>query len=162
MILTNGESQAHSVMFGRMLDLFTNAAPKDYNAEALEYTKNAPRYKAEENKRIDETHIANTNLSLSLSGYPGTYSSRLYGDVTVTEKDGKLVMRLLPALDFVADLKHWHYDTFEIKWRPSVTYNFPRGFVTFTIDKNGMTDQMQIDQRNTDFWFYELDLRRTK
>jgi CubicO group peptidase (beta-lactamase class C family) len=161
-ILTNGESQAHSVMFGKMLDLFTNAPSKDYNAEALEYTKNAPRYKEEENKRIDESHIANTEPSLPPSGYAGTYSSRLYGDVTVTEENGKLVMRMLPAPDFVADLEHRQYDTFEIKWRLSVAYNFPRGFVTFTIDKNGVTDQLQIDQRNTDFWFYELDLRRTK
>ena len=26
---------------------------------------------------------------------------------------------------------------FQIKWRPTVAYNFPRGFVTFTIDKTG-------------------------
>ena len=56
----------------------------------------------------------------------------------------------------------WHSDTFEIRWRPSVAYNFPRGFVTFTIDKNGKTDELKIDQPNNDFWFYELAPKRVK
>jgi hypothetical protein len=41
-----------------------------------------------------------------------------------------------------------------------VAYNFPRGFVTFTIDKTGATDEMKIDQPNNDFWFYELEFKR--
>ena len=86
----------------------------------------------------------------------------MYGDVTIAEENGKLVLRLVPAPNFVADLEHWHYDTFQIKWRSSVNYNFPRGWVTFTIDKNGKTDQLKIDQPNNDFWFYELELKRTK
>jgi len=40
-----------------------------------------------------------------------------------------------------APMFHWHFDTFQIHWRSSVNYNFPRGFVTFTIDKDGKTDQ---------------------
>ena len=31
-----------------------------------------------------------------------------------------------------------------------------------TLDQNGKTDQLKIDQPNNDFWFYELDLHRTK
>lgn len=38
----------------------------------------------------------------------------------------------------------------------------PTRFVTFTIDKDGKTDQLKIDQPNNDFWFYELDLHRVK
>ena len=86
----------------------------------------------------------------------------MYGDVTIADEGGKLVMRFVQSPNFVADLEHWHYDTFVIKWRPSVAYNFPRGFVTFTIDKSGKTDQLKVDQPNNDFWFYELDLRRSK
>jgi putative alpha-1,2-mannosidase len=81
-------------------------------------------------------------------------------DATVWTENGKLVLRLKPAPNFVADLEHWHYDTFKIKWRPSVAYNFPQGFVTFTIDKSGKPDELKIDQPNNDFWFYELEFRR--
>ena len=86
----------------------------------------------------------------------------MYGDVIISEENGKLVMRFSASPNFVADLEHWHYDTFQIKWRPSVSYNFPRGFVTFTIDKNGKTDEIKIDQPNNDFWFYELSPRRKR
>ena len=117
---------------------------------------------AEENAKIDASQIKNTKTSLALKDYAGTYSSQMYGDVTMTEENGKLVLRMLPAPNFVADLEHWHYDTFQIKWRSSVNYNFPRGWVTFTIDKNGKTEQLKIDQPNNDFWFYELELKRSK
>jgi hypothetical protein len=30
------------------------------------------------------------------------------------------------------------------------------------LDQNGKTDQLKFDQPNNDFWFYELDLHRTK
>ncbi|HMJ08870.1 MAG TPA: serine hydrolase domain-containing protein, partial [Pyrinomonadaceae bacterium] len=69
------------------------------------------------------------------------------------------LLRFAPAPNFVADLEHWQNDTFRVKWRPSVAYNFPRGFVTFTIEK-GRTGDLKIDQPNSDFWFYELTPKR--
>ena len=117
---------------------------------------------AKEKAKVDAARAKDTKPSLALAQYAGTYGDKLYGDVTVTEENGKLVMHFGPSPNFVADLEHWHYDTFEIKWRPSVSYNFPRGFVTFTIDKDGKTDQLKVDQPNNDFWFYELDLKRVK
>jgi hypothetical protein len=142
--------------------MFVDAPKRDWNAEAV---ANAARNKAadeENSKKIDSARVPNTNPTLALANYPGTYTSQMYGDVTIADENGKLVMRMVPAPNFVADLTHWHYDTFEIHWRPTVHYDFPRGFVTFTIDKDGKTDQLKIDQPNNDFWFYELDLHRTK
>ena len=81
-------------------------------------------------------------------------------DVSIAVEDEKLVLRMEPAPAFVADLEHWHYNTFRIHWRESVNYDFPPGFVTFAIDGAGKTDQLTIDQPNNDFWFYELKLRR--
>jgi hypothetical protein len=78
------------------------------------------------------------------------------------EENGNLVLRFVQSPNFVADLEHWHFDTFQIRWRPTVAYNFPHGFVTFTIDKTGRTDEMKIDQPNNDFWFYEIEFKRKK
>lgn len=161
-ILTNGESAAFNIMFNKMLDSFTGAPNRDYNAETLKRNESAKKAEAEETAKVDAARVKNTKPSLALAGYAGTYRSEMYGDVTIAEENGKLVLRMIPAPNFVADLEHWHYDTFQIKWRPSVAYNFPRGFVTFTIDKDGKTDQLKIDQPNNDFWFYELDLKRVK
>jgi len=159
-ILTNNESPSFAVMMNKMLDIMVGAKARDWNTEAIERDKNNKATEEKEKARVDAARVPNTKPTLTLAGYGGTYTDKMYGDVTVTEENGKLVLRMLPAPDYVADLEHWHYDTFQIHWRPSVAYNFPRGFVTFTIDKNAKTDKLTIDQPNNDFWFYELDLHR--
>jgi hypothetical protein len=161
-ILTNSESPGFIVMMNKIRDVLVNAPKRDWNAEAVEQVKRGKANAAENDKKVDATRIANTKPTLALSNYAGTYADKMYGDITVTEENGKLVMRFLPSPNFVADLEHWHHDTFVIKWRPSVAYNFPRGFVTFTIDKNAKTDELKIDQPNNDFWFYELTPRRKR
>ena len=161
-VLTNSESPAFQIMMSKIRDMLVGAPKRDYNAEAVKQVADGRSRDSDEAKKVDAAHVLNTKPTLANSAYAGTYTSEMYGDVNVVEEKGKLVMRLAPAPNFVADLEHWHYDTFRIKWRPSVNYNFPRGFVTFTIDKNGKTDQLKIDQPNNDFWFYELELKRTK
>jgi CubicO group peptidase (beta-lactamase class C family) len=162
-VLTNSEAGAYSTIANKVFDVFLDVAPKrDWSAEKLERAKKAKLKEAEDDKKIVAARVPNTKPSLSIADYAGTYTGTLYGDATVTEENGKLVLRLLPAPNFVADLEHWNYDTFLIHWRPSVAYNFPRGFVTFTLDKTGRTDQLKIDQPNNDFWFYELEFHRNK
>jgi CubicO group peptidase (beta-lactamase class C family) len=161
-VLSNNESPGYSIMRDKIIDVFTNAPKRDYNSEVFERSKLSKANAAEAARKVDATRVPNTRPTLGLNNYVGVYTSQMYGDVTITEENGRLVMRFPPSPNFVADLEHWHYDTFQIKWRPSVAYNFPRGWVTFTIDKNGKTDQLKIDQPNNDFWFYELDLKRTK
>ncbi len=161
-VLTNNESPTFQIMMAKIRDMFVDAPKRDWNEEAKAQIAAGKAADADEAKKVDAAHVPNTKPSLATSAYAGTYTSQMYGDVTVAEENGKLVLRLGPAPNFVADLDHWHYDTFQIHWRQSVHYNFPRGFVTFTIDKNAKTDMLKIDQPNNDFWFYELELKRTK
>ncbi len=161
-VLTNFESSASAFIRNKVLDVMLDAPKRDWSGEALERSKAAKTREAEADAKKDASRVLNTKPTLALGGYAGTYTSQMYGDVIVTEENGKLVMRLGPAPNFVADLEHWHFDTWQIRWRPTVHYNFPRGWVTFTIDGNGKTDQLKIDQPNNDFWFYELDLHRSK
>jgi hypothetical protein len=37
----------------------------------------------------------------------------MYGEVTVTEAEGKPVFRYRPG--FTGELEHWYYDTFRVK-----------------------------------------------
>jgi CubicO group peptidase (beta-lactamase class C family) len=161
-VLTNNESPSYQVMMAKIRDLFVGAPEKDLIQLAKDQVAAGKAAQAEADKKIDDARLPNTKPSLPLSGYAGTYTAQMYGDVIVTEENGHLVMRLGPAPNFVADLEHWQLDTWQIHWRPTVHYNFPRGFVTFSIDKNAKTDKLTIDQPNNDFWFYELDLHRSK
>jgi CubicO group peptidase (beta-lactamase class C family) len=161
-VLTNNESPSYQIMMAKIRDVLVGAPKHDWNEDAIKQVEANKKAQADADKQSDAARIPNTKPSIALSGYAGTYTSQMYGDVTVSEENGKLVMRMVPTPTYVADLEHWHLDTFRIHWRPSVGYNFPRGFVTFSIDKNGKTDRMKIDQPNNDLWFYELDLPRTK
>ncbi len=159
-ILTNNESPSFYIMMKKMLDVMVGAPAHDWNADAVQREKDNKAQAAKDDAASDAARKLNTKPTLPLASYAGTYSSDMYGDVTIAEENGKLVMRMVPTPDYVADLEHWHYDTFRIHWRPSVGYNFQRGFVTFTINKDAVPDQIKIDQPNNDLWFYELDLHR--
>ena len=161
-VLTNSETGVNTIMQNKIFDVFLNAPKRDWSAERLERAKKNKAKEAEEDAKLVASRAANTKPSLPTKDYAGNYVDQLYGDATVAEENGKLVLRFVQSPNFVADLEHWHYDTFQIKWRPSVAYNFPRGFVSFTIDKTGAVDEMKIDQPNNDFWFYELAFRRSK
>ena len=84
----------------------------------------------------------------------------MYGDATVSEESGRLVLKLKASPNFVGDLEHWHFDTFAVKWRDSVVYPFGRGFVTFVIDAQGKVSELKLDVPNPDFDFKELEFKR--
>jgi CubicO group peptidase (beta-lactamase class C family) len=159
-VLTNSETGVNTILQNKIFDVFLAAPKRDWSAERLERAKQNKARETEAEAKILASRQANTKTSLALRDYAGNYVDQLYGDATIIDENGKLVLRFVQSPNFVADLEHWHYDTFQIKWRPSVAYNFPRGFVTFTIDKMGKTDEMKIDQPNNDFWFYELEFKR--
>lgn len=161
-VLTNSETPAFRIMMSKIRDVLLNAPARDWNAEAKTAVERNRASADSRKKEIDAQRVADTKPSLPLSGYTGDYSDKMYGDIEIKEENGSLVMRFLPSPNFVADLEHWHYDTFLIKWRSSVAYDFPRGFVTFTLDTRGRTDELKIDQPNSDFWFYELSPKRVK
>lgn len=160
-VLTNGETAAYQVLRNNILDVMLDVSPKrDWSAEALNFVNSQKKADSDEAAKIDAARKLNTNPTLALKDYAGTYSSQMYGDVTIKEENGKLVLRLAPAPNFVADLEHWENDKFQIKWRSSVKYNFPRGWVSFVVDANKKANELKIDQPNNDFWFYELELKR--
>lgn len=161
-VLTNSESGAATIMRNKIFDVFLDAPKRDWSAESLKRAADNKAKAAEADRKTVAARIKDTKPSLALKNYQANFTDQLYGDANVAEENGKLVLRFVQSPNFVADLEHWHYDTFQIRWRPSVSYNFPRGFVTFTIDKNGSVDEMKIDQPNADFWFYELAFKAKK
>jgi CubicO group peptidase (beta-lactamase class C family) len=162
-ILTNSESALPPALANQILDIMLGlAAKRDWCEEALLQSKVAEKAVAVARAGILAGRVAEAKPSLPLSGYAGTYRCAMYGDVAVAVENGALVMRMVPAPNMIADLEYWHYDTFRIHWRDTVSYAFGPGLVTFTLDGKGVTDQLKIDQPNNDFWFYELDLHRVK
>lgn len=160
-VLTNSESSASRFIRDRVLECFMGVAERpDRSGDSLVKFLDGEKKKAEAQAKQDASRKTDTTTTVPLAELAGTFRSDLYGDVVVALENDHLVLKMLPAANFVADLEHWQYNTFVIRWRSSVKYNFPRGFATFTIDANGKPSQLILDQPNDDFWFYELDLRR--
>jgi CubicO group peptidase (beta-lactamase class C family) len=162
-VLTNSESSASRFIRDRVLECFMGVAERpDRSAEAVAKQVETDQQNAAKRDRIDAERKKDTSTTVPIGDLAGRFRSDLYGDVVISVEGDRLVLSMEPAQNFVADLEHWHYNTFQIRWRKSVKYNFPRGFVNFTINASGKPDQLVIDQPNDDFWFYELDLRRVE
>ncbi|HVQ36447.1 MAG TPA: serine hydrolase [Pyrinomonadaceae bacterium] len=159
-VLTNSETPLSTILANKAVDLFLGVAPRDWSAESQVRTKANEEASKAAAKKIEDGRVLNTKPSLPLSAYVGTYTGALFGDAKITEANGKLVLQLMPSSLFIGDLEHWNFDTFRVKWRDSIVYPFPRGFVTFTLSPQGKPNELKIDVPNPDFDFKELELRR--
>ena len=148
-------------MMNKVFDVFLALPKRDWNAEVLARVNQGKAVAKKAELEEESARVKDTKPSLALSQYAGSYSGAMYGEGRITEENGKLVLRLVQSPNLVADLEHWQYDTFQVKWRDSVSYAFGRGFVTFILNAKGKVDEMKIDVPNPDFDFKELEFKRT-
>jgi hypothetical protein len=161
-VLSNSETTLPSSLVNKVFDLFLGAPARDWSAEFLAQSKATRETRKDNAQKLEAERVQNTRPSLPLERYAGSYAGVMYGEAKITEENGKLVLRLVRSPNFVGDLEHWQYDTFRVKWRSSIVYPFPRGFVTFTLDARGRVDEMKIDVPNPDFDFKELEFKRAQ
>lgn len=83
--------------------------------------------------------VEGTKPSVDPARFAGLYTDPLYGDIRVDLEDGQLVIRYSP--EYVADLEHWHYDTYRATWRPA---GFGRTFATFELDHLGNVKALEL------------------
>lgn len=159
-VLTNSETPLQTFLYFKVFDVLLGAPPRDWSAEYVARARAAREREEAAARRLEEARVPGTKPSLPLASYAGTYGGAMYGDAKVSEEGGRLVLRLLPSPNYVGDLEHWHFDTFRLKWRESVVYPYPRGWVTFNLDAQGKVGEMKIDVPNPDFDFKELEFKR--
>ncbi len=123
-----------------ILDSYLNVKPRDWSAEYLKNQKLAEERASAARKKREEERVKNTRPSLTQDQYLGTYRNEMYGDVTISEQNGKLLMRFYPGME--GELEHWHHDTFRVIW-----HDRTRGdeFVTFTLNTAGKVESLKWD-----------------
>lgn len=161
-VLSNSETSLPSIMVNKIFDTFLAVPKRDWSAEILARVNQSKAAGEAEEKKLEDERAKNTKPSLQLQQYAGTYTGMMYGDARVALENGKMIVRLVASPNFVGDLEHWQYDTFRVKWRDSVSYPFPKGFITFTLNAKGKVDEMKIDVPNPDFDFKELEFKRVE
>lgn len=158
-VLTNAMTDIAGVVVNRVLDAYLGRPDRDYSAEGLpNFARSREEFHARQDA-IEGGRIPGTRPSLDLSAYSGTYGGAFFGDATVELEEGRLVLRLLPNPDLVADLEHLHLDTWVIRWRKELAW-FGSGTAQFVLDATGKVTEMKLDVPNDDLWFHELEFLR--
>lgn len=129
----------HALMF-KAIDLFVTSGNRDWSKEFLKLYQSIKDSTKKYQNEADAKRVMNTKPTLPLENYAGTYSSPLYGEVVIDEKDGQLKMNINHILPVT--LTHWNYDTFKCHyskphWLPSM--------ILFSLNKEGKIASMEID-----------------
>lgn len=124
----------------RVIDALLGLPQRDWSAELLALAKRAEARSEERAREVEQRRIPNTRPSLALDAYAGTYRSDVYGDVTLRVEGARLILDYAP--DYVADLEHWHHDTFRAVWRRP---GFGRDFVTFSLNRDAEAAELELD-----------------
>jgi hypothetical protein len=98
------------------------------------------------------------------SQYAGTYHDNWLGDVTLTEKDGKLWFQAKRSPKLNGEVLPYKANTMVVKW--TIRSMDADAFMIFSLDENGKPDgfKMKPVSAATDFSydFQDLDLKRVK
>ena len=101
----------HALML-KVFDLYTNAPARDWSADLLKLYGDAKIIQDKTQTEEEKKRIRNTRPSLPLSAYVGGYEHPAWGNLLITEKNGKLQMRMGLGEENAGTLQHWNYDSF--------------------------------------------------
>ena len=158
-VLTNQQSGgAFQALTYRILDHYMNAPGTDWTAAFRKSEEMGRANAAEVEKRQAAARASDSKPSLPLAKYAGRYTDAWYGDITISQENGKLVLRFSHTPALVGDLEHWQYDTFVARWRDRTME--ADAFVSFSLKPDGGIDQMKMAAVSplTDFSFDFQDL----
>lgn len=158
-VLTNSMTGISEMLAYHVIDRVLGGELQDWSSDNLADFKKS---RVEFNNRITKATtavVADTKPSHPIADYTGKFRCPMYGDATVQLDGNQLVFQLAPYPALVAELKHLHYDTFEIRWKNQFAW-FEGGTAHFVADAKGKFQSIELDVPNDDLWFHEIKLKR--
>jgi CubicO group peptidase (beta-lactamase class C family) len=158
-VLTNSLTSIADLLSYAAVDILLETGAKDWSQENLaKFRKSREEFQLRVTKAITPA-VEGTKPSHPLEDYTGNYRCPMYGDASVSVAEGQLMLSLQPNSSLVANLKHLHYDTFEIQWRHEFAW-FDGGTANFVADAQGKFQRIELNVPNDDLYFHELKLQR--
>ncbi|MEO1413781.1 MAG: serine hydrolase [Bacteroidota bacterium] len=133
---------------------------KDWNAEFKVYEKGYENYSAEEEKRRMDRQQANTQPSVALKDFVGSYTEQNYGYGTgnIDLEGVNLTIALSPNSDaFTGTMSHFHHNTFKVQFNDAF---LPFALITFEQGVDGKINGFTIECPISDFHFDNLHYSR--
>ncbi|HLA59538.1 MAG TPA: serine hydrolase [Puia sp.] len=156
-ILTNKITYLNEELTGVIINYLTTHTMNWQEADNNMYGKNFHfSWDEEEGDTAYKQHSSIPNFST----YEGVYEDRGYGKATISKKNGKAVLELLPSKkQFTGDLYYLNKDTLKIVFNDKFV---PAGEVIFRTDKNRNPIAFKLNINSSDFLFKYLDFKKSK
>jgi len=166
-ILTNSINSFPNGMMYYIIDTFRGVKPRDWNKIYLDRISNQDKKDVEAQKEAQAALLkkieAHRSDQIDLNDFAGKYNCEMYGDVSVKNENGKLVLNFEPAPVFISDLVYTGYDTFHISLRNDFSFIPSKsGTAQFTRDFQQNVVGLKVDIPNGDFFFTELEFKKIK
>ncbi len=140
-VLTNMESGLADALCQRVVDAYLGAPPTDWAAASAAFERHLDSLGHAAERAQSAARAADSKPSLPLEKYAGRYTDAMYGDATIANEGGHLVLRFSHSPAFTGDLDHWQYDTFVAHWRAK---HVEDAFVTFALTPQGTVESMKM------------------
>ena len=141
-ITTNTFNGFTTALANHIVDAWLGEDDEDWSAQALERHQERRAEAQAERDAIHAARVRGTRPSVPLQAFQGRFEDDLYADAEVRLERGRLVLQLWDDPEQVADLEHWHHDTFRAVWRNRA---MREEFVWFTRGRDGGIDRLHID-----------------
>jgi len=142
LVLTNSHNNLMNAIGNRIIDDFLGIPDRGWGDRIREgYEENHRRVLAAR-EAIHAARVQGTSPSVPVAAFGGRFESDLYADASVRLEGEGLVLHLWEDDDMVADLEHWHHDTFRAVWRNRA---MREEFVHFTRGQDGGVDALHIE-----------------
>ncbi|NPD86257.1 serine hydrolase [Lentimicrobium sp. L6] len=157
-ILTNTLTSAPTAMELYILDSYLKEESTDWASMFVGFKTRGEKAEKEALVRREESRVLDTEPSLEIEKYLGTYEDKMYGKAIISLKDKQLHLVFEPAKEmFYSDMEHWHFDTFKVHFADPF---LPAGYVSFDFDSRRNIEGFKIDLKSNDFHFFNLDFKK--
>ncbi|WP_192822219.1 serine hydrolase [Rufibacter sp. LB8] len=161
-ILTNSMSSIMAPIATYTVDQFLGIKNgRDWSRFNLDLAAKARAQQRATDAKKPKEKNTKAKLTRDLQEYTGTYHSPLYGNATVTLRNGKLVLDLAAAPALGGELTIWRADIFDLAWKNNFALLTPTK-ARFLPGPDGSITDLRLDSNNPDFHFSELEFSRVK
>ena len=142
-VLTNlsGTNPVPTTVAWNVYDRLLGLEAADFRTRAKDAQARSERLGAERERKRAAERVEGTSPSRPVAQFAGVYEHPAYGAVTVTEAQGRLIVR---HGTIGTPFEHFHYDVFQSATMPDTRDWTPRQRISFTTGKDGKVESISV------------------
>jgi CubicO group peptidase (beta-lactamase class C family) len=148
-VLANGPQWPHRALALSIFDSLLDESGPNWSEELRQRSQNAQRQRQETEERLHAARRKEDVRSFPFSAYCGVYEDieGHSGPVSVSPREGRLILSFAGEGAYCAHLDHWHHELFRLRpvpGLPDVPDRHGIEFASFSIDPRGVVSTMRF------------------